>query len=233
MEIGFESIWNNFIDLLPNVTSAIIVLVIGWAIGRIAGRLISIAIERSGLNKLIRNQFIGRLIESSGLTPCRFFDLLTRWVIYLIALFVAIDILQIQMLSAFKKNILEYLPNFIVGIAILIFGFTIAEFIGNFVSTLSRESKIIFPVIIGNLVRLVLYFVVLTIALTQMKLEVEILYIFANALAWGVAIGLGIGFGIAFGWGFKDIIAKKANRWLSITEESVRCYEEQFKKKKR
>ena len=103
----------------------------------------------------------------------------------------------------------------------------------NFVSTLSRESKIVFPVIIGNSIRLLLYFVVLTIALTQMKLEVEILYILANALAWGVAIGLGIGFGIAFGWGFKDIITKKANRWLSMTEESVRCYEEQFKKKKR
>ena len=65
-----------------------------------------------------------------------------------------------------------------------------------------------------------------------MKIDVSILYIFANAMAWGIAIGVSVGLGIAFGWGFKDFIAESAKEWIqSLTTtaekvEEVRAKEE-------
>ena len=63
-----------------------------------------------------------------------------------------------------------------------------------------------------------------------MKIDVEILYIFAEALAWGVAIGIGVGLGIALGWGMKDAVAKNANKWISDFEKSAKNLEKTKKK---
>ena len=63
-----------------------------------------------------------------------------------------------------------------------------------------------------------------------MKVEVQILYIFANALAWGIAIGIAAGLGIAIGLGFKDVIAKKTLNWIPTIEKAAQCYEDRLQK---
>ncbi len=230
MDLGLSEVWESFVILLPTISSAIIVLIIGWAVGRIVGRFISTILKRSSIDRLLEKTIIGKAVISSGIEPIRFFDLLVRWIIYIIALFVALDILQIKILGDFMKAVMAYLPNFITGVVILIFGFIIADFVGNFATTLGRKSKLFFPAIIGSIIKLILYFMVVTMALAQMKIEVQILYIFANALAWGSAIGIGVGLGIAFGWGLKDIIAKRAIKWIRTTEKAAKCCEDELKK---
>lgn len=222
--------WESFLESIPKAGGAIIILIIGWAVGRIVGRAVSTILERSGLDDLLKRTIVGRAIIRSGIKPVRFFDLLIRWFIYLIAIFVAVETLHVEILSRFMLEVVEYIPNLIAGIAILIFGFIAADFLGDAVSTLAEEAKIFFHRIVGSVVKLLLYFIVVTIALSQMKVNVEILYIFANAMAWGIAAGTTIGLGIALGWGLKDIIAKNASKWIPSLEDAAKRYEDRFRK---
>jgi hypothetical protein len=224
--------WTTLFDLLPKIAGAIIVLIIGWIAGRIIGKGVSHVLDKIGVDDALLKTAFGKAIEKSGITVVRFFDLVIRWFIYLIALFAATDILEISVLSEFMRSIVSYLPSFIAGVFILIFGFIIADFVGDAIESIGKEAKIEFSGMISNLLKLLLYFIILTVALGMMKIDIKILYIFAEALAWGAAIGIGAGLGIAIGWGLKDFVAKNAAKWFTDIEKSAKSYEKTKKPKK-
>lgn len=88
-------------------------------------------------------------------------------------------------------------------LAIIIVGFVVADFVADAI----RRTRA--PTEAGAVTRwfaqgtrLFLYFIVLTIDLDTMGIDVGILFVSARAVAWGLAIALGAG--IALGWGGKD-----------------------------
>ena len=130
--------------------------------------------------------------------------MLGKVAVYLFTALSAVNLLSIPFLTASVQAFSEYFPNFITGILILVFGFIFVDWIGEAVEKSSTSP--IQSSIIGGIVRLLLYFVIITITLAQMKIDVTIFYIFAQAFAWSIAIAIGI----AFGWNLKD----KVSTWL-------------------
>jgi len=214
----FEEFLNNLATTLatmvPRIVGAAIALVIGWIAGRLLGKGISKVLDKAGVDDALRKTLLGRALERSGITCVGFFDLIVRWFVYLLAIFAAVDILQVEILSSYMNMVVSYLPNFIAGVVIFIVGFIVIDYVADFVRNLGREAEIAYSGIFADGLRLFLYAVVTILALSQMKIDVSILYIFTNALAWGIAIGVCVGLGIALGWGFKDTIAEYSRKWI-------------------
>lgn len=221
LEEYLEGLWLKLVDLTPAVFGAVIVLVIGWILGRLIGSGVSRALDRAGVDDAVRKTAIGKALERSGITVVRFFNLVVRWFVYLIAILAAVNILNIVVLSNFMNTVVQYLPSFIAGIFIMILGVVVADFVGDAVKAVGKEAKVEFSSILGDGVKLFLYFIVIVMGLSVMKINVQILYVFANAFAWGAALGIGAAIAIAFGLGFKDFVAKNADTWVaSITARS-------------
>ncbi|MDH5754856.1 MAG: hypothetical protein OEY95_06625 [Candidatus Bathyarchaeota archaeon] len=221
-----EDLWNTFVVMIPGIIGAIIALIIGWIAGRALGKGVSMILDKAGVDDALRKTIIGKSIEKSGITCVHFFDLIVRWFIYLIAILAAASILNIAVLSDFLNNVVSYIPSFIAGVFILLFGFIIVDYFADFFRTFGREAKIEFTGIIANGLRLLLYFVIIIISLSVMRIDVTILYIFATALAWGIAVGAGVGIAIAVGWGFKDVIRERADKWIKTATEAAKKAEE-------
>lgn len=188
----------------PRLVFAAIVLALGWVIGRLASFLIKNVVGKMRLEAAFRKTSVGRAILRAGYAPSNFFAMLGKGVIYLSAILSALKLLSIPLLTDSVQAVIEYLPSLIGGALILVVGFTFVDWISETV-----EKGVASPLqssILGGLVRTLLYFVVITIALAQMRIDVTILYIFAQALAWSLAIAIGI----AIGWSLKD----KAGLWL-------------------
>jgi len=219
MQYDFEEyvtgLWVKLVDLTPALFGAVVVLVIGWIAGKALGRALSEVLDRVGVDDALRKTVIGKAMERSGMRIVRFFDLLIRWFVYLIAILAAVNILNITVLSNFMSSLVQYLPSFIAGIFIIILGFIAADFLGDSLKAVGREAELEFSSIAGDALKLFLYFIVIVVGLSVMKIDVQILYIFANAAAWGTALGVGAAIAIAFGWGFKDYVAKNANTWVT------------------
>jgi len=232
IEEFLTQIWTTIVDILPRIAGAIVALIIGWIAGRALGKAVSKVLDKTGVDDALRPTIFGRVIERSGITCVRFFDLIVRWFIYLIAIFAAVDILQIAILTEYMSMVVAYLPSLIAGVILLIAGFIVTDYITSFMKKVGEEAGLDYSKLFADGLRLFLYSVVIIIALSQMKVDVGILYIFANALSWGIAIGVCVGLGIAFGWGFKDVIAESAKEWIkSLTTtaekvEEVRAKEE-------
>jgi uncharacterized protein YegP (UPF0339 family) len=218
-------------DMLPKIAGAIIVLIIGWIAGRIIGKGASSILDRIGVDDALLKTAFGKAIEKSGMTVVKFFDLIIRWLIYLIAIFAAVDILDIKILSIYLMKVVEYLPSFIIGLLVLIFGLILVDWLADIIGLIGEETKMEFSGMLILGLRLLLYFMVLIVALTLMKIDVEILYVFAGALAWGAAILVALGIGIAFVLGSKQTISKNIPRWFKSVEESAQSMEKSNRRK--
>jgi len=209
----------NMIAFLPRLIAAVVILVIVWIAGRWLGKIVSHVLDRAGLDDALRKTIIGKTIESSGASIVHLFDVVTRWFIYLIGIMASVSVLGIPVLSSFIEKVVAYIPSFIAGIAILLVGFIVADFIGDLMRKTGETAGVSYIGIFSAGMKIFLYFIVITIALDQMRINTSILYIFANALAWGIAIAIGLGLGIGFGFGIKD---KAAALFENLTGEDAK-----------
>lgn len=224
----FSSLVAWIVDATPKIITAIIILIIGWAVGRGLGAAISKILDKAGVDDAMRKTSIGRAIERGGISIPKFFDILIRAFIYLIAVFAAVNVLEIEFLTRYMQMVVEYLPSFIAGVFILIFGLMISDFVGDAISAVGREAKIEYAGAASLLVRGVMYLVVIIIGLSTMRIDVSILYTIVTALSWGLAGAVAIGGGIALGFGLRDFVARRAEAWA---ERARKAAEEMESKK--
>ncbi|MEM2093911.1 MAG: hypothetical protein QXI32_01280 [Candidatus Bathyarchaeia archaeon] len=192
------------VEYSPRAVFAVIALGLGWLIGRVVSFLINRVVGKLGLETAFRKISIGRAILRAGYTPSSFFGALSKGVIYLFAIFSALKLLSIPILTESIQALINYLPNLIGGVLIMVAGFTCVDGIGESIE--KGVSSTLQPSLLSGLVRMLLYFVTITIALSHMKIDVTILFIFTQAFAWSLAIAMGI----ALGWNLKD----RASLWL-------------------
>ncbi len=224
-------IWQMLVSWVPRLIAVIIILLVGWIIGRLLGKGISRVLDKVGLDDALRKTILGKAIEKSGMSIVGFFDLIVRLFVYLVAIFAAVDYLGIEVLSAYMKAVVEYLPSLLAGIFVIIVGFIVSDFIGDTLAAVGKEAEVAYASLFATGLKFFLYFIIIVIGLQMMKIDVSIIYLFAKAAAWGAAVGIGAGLGIAVGWGFKDYVARKAEEWTKTLSEAAKKAEEGVGKK--
>lgn len=221
-----ERLWLALLDLLPKVVSALIILSVGWLTGRLLGALVLRVFRRAKIEHAFIKTTFGKALERSGLKPSLFFEMVVRWFVYIGSFLIAVDILGIEALRPFANTFVQYIPLAIGGAIILVLGLIATDFLADFALAASGETRREYTGVFILSLRFFMYFVVTIVSLTIMKIDVSILYVFANALAWGIAGGIGVGLGVALGWGFKDTIAKNAEKWIGVARVSAEKVEE-------
>ena len=225
-----ETFVSSVVDFATRLAGAVVILVIGWAVGRGLGKGVSKILDRAGVDDALRRTPVGKAIERGGVSLVHFFDLVVRWFVYLIAILAAVNVLEITVLSNFMNTVVTYLPSFIAGLFILLIGFIIADFVGDAVSRVGKEANVEYHAILSTIVRFTLYFVVLIIGLSTMKIDVTILNVFATAIAWGIAGAIALGLGLAVGLGLKDVVSKRAEEWFKKASEAAKEIEKEAEK---
>ena len=201
---------SSIIAFIPRLIAALVILIIGWILGSIIGGVVKSLAQRANLDQYVRGTPMGQMAGNSQNPVATLLGKIASWFIYLLAVVAAADALAIPILSQWLTRALSYLPSFIAGLLIIVFGFIIAGIIADVITRSSSSSYIN---MVADAVRLFLYFNFIVIGLATMGIEVRILYFFARAFAWGLAIAIGLGVGIAFGWGGKDYVSNNMDRW--------------------
>jgi small-conductance mechanosensitive channel len=194
----------SVIAYVPNLIAAIIILIIGWIVGRLLGKVISGILDKIGVDDALLKTSVGKAIEQSGTSVVSFFDLIVRWFIYLIAIVAAANVLQLEFLTNLFQNIVVYLPHIAMFLIILIAGFIMVDYFADLLESWGKTQDIEFLGVIILILRVFFYFIILILALSQLLIDLTIIYTFLTPIAWGVGIGLGAGIAIFIGFGLKD-----------------------------
>ncbi len=182
------------------------IILLGYVVGRLVGEIVGKFVGRFGLDSTMRKTAIGRAVLKSGFTASELIKYVSKWAIYVVSILFALESLNIPYLGGPIDAVLNFIPKLIVALVIFIFGGALSDWASELVKkSFSHEGAPAFYTdLLGNLLKLVLYFVVITISLAELGIDVTILNIFAQALAWGIAIFVGVSAGIVVGWLLKD-----------------------------
>jgi len=194
----------SVIGFLPMLVAAIIILIIGWVVGRILGSVISKILDKIGVDDALRKTSVGKAIEESGTSIVHLFDLIIRWFVYLIAIVAASNVLQLGFLTDLFQDIVLYLPHVAMFLIILVVGFVVIDYFADILHGWGATQDIEFLDVIILLLRVFFYFVILILALSQLLIDLTIIYTFITPLAWGVGIGIGAGIAVFIAYGLKD-----------------------------
>lgn len=204
---ALENLWQGFLNFVPALIGAIIVFVIGWFIG------IGIGKSVAGILKKLRfNQFFEKGVWQSALEKAElkidaagFVGVIFKWIIVLVFLMAAVDILGLKEFAIFLKSILGYLPNVIVAVLIFVAAIVIADLVEKIVRVAVESTRVGYGHLVGVIVRWSIWIFAILAILTQLKIEaadwvigfVRIIFVGIVAMA-----------AIAFGLGGKDVAAE-------------------------
>jgi hypothetical protein len=122
-----------------------------------------------------------------------------EYYIILFALLLAAERWGIDQMSVWVERLLEYAPEFLAGVAIILVGVVFAEYAGRRTrdSHLVAESE--YGVWITALVRGALYFVVLVVGLEMIGIDLRVVYMVVDGLSSGIGVGITVGIALAVG----------------------------------
>jgi small-conductance mechanosensitive channel len=208
-----EETISNVLTFLPRLVGAVVVLLIGWVVGIALGKLVTRLTDSAELDKLVQDTPLGRIMGGSERAISTTFGKIAKWFVYAIALLAAADVLAIELLSEWMSTAVSYLPAFVAGLLVIVLGFVVADFIGDAITRTRTATQTPYTSWFATGTRMFLYFTAIVIGLDTMGVDVSILLVFAQALAWGIAAALALGFGIALGLGGREYVADNIDNW--------------------
>lgn len=207
--IDIMSRWyDTLMTYIPSILGALIVLVIGWIVGRLLGRAVRIILDKIADQHMVKEgadlATIGGSIKNAGITVGYIGDVFTRLIVYLIAILAAVDILHMDYMSALMTTIIEYIPHVVAFVIILTAGFLLADYFIDFLARYYAKQDVEFITPVLFILRIFLYFVITILALSQLLLDLTIIYTFVTPIAWGIGLGLGAAIAIIVGFGLRN-----------------------------
>jgi len=198
----------TIVTYVPSILGAIVVLLIGWIVGRLLGKAVRIVLDKISEQHVVEQvadqaSFAGS-VKNAGLTVGYIGDIAVRIFVYLIAILAAVDILNMDYMSKLMTVIVEYIPHIVAFVIILVAGLLLADYFIDFLTKYYAKQDIQFISPFLFLLRLFLYFVIVVLALSQLMLDLTIIYTFVTPIAWGIGLGLGAAIAIIVGFGLKN-----------------------------
>lgn len=201
----------GLVAFVPRLLAALVILVIGWIIGRIVAAVIRRGGDAANLDRHAQGTPVGNL-GGGGLTGV--LGKIAAYYVYAIAILTAANALSIPILSQWIARAVSFLPAIIAGVLIVLLGFIVADFVADAIERSGTARQTEYAGVFATGVRFFLYFTVITIGLDTMGIDTQLLYVFARAIAYGLAAALAIALGLAFGLGGRRHVDENVGEWI-------------------
>ena len=199
----FERLLEKILQFLPNFLAALLILIVGTVIAGILKSLfarifhalkIDAHLERIGLSQALTK---GGIKEPVSVL----FSKAVGWITLFVFMIISLRTLDMPAVEQLLERLFLYLPNIFVAAFILFFGYMLSNFLGRTALIASVNAGIKVSGMIGELVRITVFLLSVTMSLEQLGIGSGTIII-AFAIVFG---GIVLALSIAFGLGGRDI----------------------------
>jgi Conserved TM helix len=188
---------------LPRVLAAVTIFAAGWYLASLLARIVSRLLSRAHFAEL-------------PATPYHL-ALATKWLVRLLALFVAFDALGVPAVTDLLRQMLLWLPHLAVGVVVLLAASYLANAAARLAAGAARSAGLRNSGLVSVIVRVAVWAFAAIIALHEVGVGDELVHtLFAGVVAVGVVAG-----GLALGLGGQDIAAGMVARWYGASRGAV------------
>mgnify|MGYP001053773598 CR=1 FL=1 len=203
---AFQNTWQGFLNFIPKLLGAIIVFIIGWFIALGVGRLVAEILTRLKLNRIFEKTGWKEALEKAELkvNPSEFVGAIFKWIVVIISLSVAVEILGLPQFAVMLNKLISWLPNLIVAIAIFVVAVILADILEKIVRASVKKMEVGYAKFLGVALRCAIYIFATLAILVQLGVAQALISTLVTAFLGMIALALGL----AFGLGGKDAAAK-------------------------
>lgn len=206
--------WTDFVVFMPKLLAALVILFLGWVLAKLL---------RAGMLRLLRILQFHRLAEKSGLeafleqgnvniTLSRLISDIVYWLVLLIVIVSVSHSLGLEVVARLFTRVINYVPNILAAILVLVFGALIARFVNRLLFAYLNRLGVGNALTLSTIAEYAVQVFVIFVALEQLQIGTALL-ISAFQIGFGA---VALGFAIAFGLGGKEraseIIARMSRR---------------------
>lgn len=217
MQASFQTIWMKFVGVVPQIIAAILIFLVGIVIAVALGDIVKRLISLTKIDLLLEKTGIKQKLDSIDFkfTISGIIGWIVKWFFIIVTLIAVVEVIHLDQVSVFLRQVALYIPNVVVAIIILAIGVALSQFVYDLVQKSVSASKL--PTTAANSLAIIAKWAIiifaLLVALNQLKVGSNLIQI----LFVGIIAGLALAFGLAFGLGGKD----QASRWLDRIEKEV------------
>ena len=194
--------WNDLVatvtGVLPRLVMGIVIAVVLVLTAKFIRRMTAMACRRAQIDKLSEALGLGALVARLGVRQPA-----SEWIPALVytgtlLLFAqtGATMLGLAPIADSIRAFFSYLPNVIAAIAVLLAGSAAADFAGNAVRRAAEDSGIDLAPTLGSVSSALILFVTGIMALSQLKIDTEMIRIVTICALGGIALAFGLSLGL-------------------------------------
>lgn len=200
--MGIEILKNlllKFTSAIPNIIGAIAISIVGMLIAKTVSKLIEKVLSTIGVDKLVQKLNEIDIIEQYNINfkPSRIIGQIFYYVLLLIFLTLATDILQMPALSQLVTDLINYVPSLVTAFGVLILGLLLANGLKNIVYSACKSVGIPSPSLIANFIFYFVFLTALISALSQAKIDTDFVKNNLSIILGGGVAAFALGYGLA------------------------------------
>jgi len=203
---SLQEMWQSFLTFIPELIGALIVIIFGWFISIAIGKIITELLKRIKFDKLFENSAWKDALAKAKwkVDPSRFIGSIVKWVLFIVFLKAAVEILGLKQFAVFMGDIVMWLPNLIVAAAIFVVAVIVSEYLPKIIRAGAEGMKISYSHFIEKIAKVSIWvFAALAILIQLGIARGMFMTLFTGFVAFLVIAG-----GLAFGLGGKDLAAE-------------------------
>lgn len=191
--------FGEIIALLPSLLGALLVLLIGWILAKMVTKILERILAAIKIDTLAEKINSIDLIENSAIQikPSRIIPKFFYYVIMLIVVALSADLMALDMITKQVDSLIEFLPDLVKAIGMLLLGLVAANMIKGIISTSFRSMGMSTGGMIGNFIFYFLFISVVLMALKQINIETKFITDNLTIIIGGVMAAFAIGYGYA------------------------------------
>ena len=204
---------------IPRILAFLAIVVIGWVVASWIARGIAALLRTVNFNDLSsRAGFTGFLQSMNVRTdPSGALALTAKWFVRLVAVIVAFDALGLPAVSQVLQQLLLWLPNVLVAIAILVVAGLVANALASLVRGATAQAGFTNPRLLATLTRVAVWGSGVVIAVNQLGIASTLV----NTLFMGLVGAAALALGLAFGLGGRDTAAQIVRDWYAAAGQAA------------
>lgn len=191
---------------VPALAGAIVILVVGWLVAKLLEAIVVRVLKAAKLDMASDKAGISNVLAQGEIkvSLSELIGGLIYWIIILVVLATALSALNLGIAADLITRLVEYVPNLLAAIFILVVGALLATFVSTVVRTTASNAGIGKAKLLSQITHMVIVIVSVVIAIEQLKIATTLIILSINI----ILMSLGLGLAIAFGLGCKDMVGK-------------------------
>lgn len=216
--LSLSNALNSFLAAIPLVIGALIIIIIGWIIAGILARVVTELLRRAGADRVFAEH--GGAVygsRSESFKPSVVAGELVKWLVRLVFLVAAANVLGLTQVSILLNDVLLWIPNLIVAAIILLVAPLLARFVRSAIEVGAGQMGFSNASLLGQIAEIAIVAFAVIIAINQIGIAANLV----NILFIGVVAALALAFGLAFGLGGRDVASQLTQTWYEQSQAAA------------